>query len=272
MTTTFEDNIEVTLEDINNIAVDLGYTDFSAFDTEKFGVDKLNQITADIVSSGVLRTGENGALGCNVIAADGKAYVQPGVIVFESGAKVRITESFGIDIISGTVIYAFNDSTTGKASIAASEVLPAGDCVLLAEVNGESIVEDRRSGCVARVVLTADTPNVYREVSVTLENIKKIDGSLANNEITVDIGTNAYSYIMLVEVKRVSGTSTNTYTPMYNNAFLSEDGAENRISAQSGSKSQSVIFERSKQYQTITLPMTAGVEPSGTYTVNFIVM
>lgn len=219
MNTTFEDNTAVTLEDLNNVAVDLGHADFSAFDTEKFGVDKLNQITSDLVSSGVLRTGENGALGCEVIVSDGKAYVQAGIIVFASGAKMRITDPVGIDLLPNTFIYAMLDLATGTAKLEASENEPAGDYVLLAKVDADGTLADRRSSCVAKVNLTADPQNIYREFTVSVE--------LDYGGVTeVDVGSSAFSYIYVIKSKKTTTSETNSYTPRYENASPLLDGAE----------------------------------------------
>lgn len=215
MNTTFEDNTAVTLEDLNNVAVDLGYADFSAFDTEKFGVDKLNQITSDLVSSGVLRTGENGALGCEVIVSDGKAYVQAGIIVFESGAKMRITDPVGIDLLPNTFIYAMLDLATGTAKLEASESEPAGDYVLLAKVDENSNLADRRSSCVAKVNLTADQKNIYRECTVNVSRFK-------DSVTEVDMGSSAFSYIYVI------GYDTK-YIPKSQNAVPITDGMKEII-------------------------------------------
>ncbi len=182
-------NEEVTAEALNNIAVDLGSATFKYFEDNKpYAVEELNQITADLVSSGVLRTGENGALGCEVVLSNGKAYVQEGVIVFESGAKIRITEPVGIDIVPGTVIYVFYDSTTGKASLAASETTPSGDYVLLAQVDADGVIADRRSSCVSKAITAADAQNVYKEFTRDI-----IEGE----NVEIDIENGNFSYICL---------------------------------------------------------------------------
>ena len=253
MATTFEDNTEVTLADLNNIGVDLGDTDFNAFSTEKFGVDKLNQITSDLVSSGVLRIGENGELGCEVIASNDMAYIQPGAIVFGSGAKIRITEPVGVSLLPGTVIYALNNPATGRASIDVSETLPDGDCVLLAQVDAEGILSDRRSSCVAKVLMTADPQNIYREITATIEDVY-----YETKEITVDIGSSAFSYVYFLGTKRVAtGVSNGTakYVAVGKNAVFLEDEEKSQIDIgrNAGTINNSLYFKKEGQFLTISV-------------------
>lgn len=154
--TEFEDNAVVTTEDLNNIAVDLGDTTFSAFSDAKFGVDKLNEITADIVGKGVLNIGNK----CVPVLDGGIVYIQSGVIVFESGAKIRITSPVEVTASAGDYIYAFNDVTTGKASIqTAAEYPTSGDYVMLAQRTADGSVLDLRQMSVAKTTLSAAVEN-----------------------------------------------------------------------------------------------------------------
>ena len=157
---TFEDNAVVTAEDLNNIAVDLGDATFSTFSEEKFGVDKLNEITADLVGKGILTTGNR----CEAIISDGKVYIKSGVIVFGSGAKIRIEEPVAVDLVNGSYIYAVNNLLTGKASIEVGESFPTeGDFVSIAQVNDEGEIVDLREMSVAKLTLSAELQNNYAE-------------------------------------------------------------------------------------------------------------
>lgn len=211
-------NEEVTAEALNNIGVDLGLTEFSVFeDNMPYAVHRLNQITSDLVSPGVLRAGEDGALGCEVIASEGTAYVQPGVIVFASGAKIRITEPEKVELIPGTYIYATADSITGAAGLEVSAAKPTGDYVLLAEADTEGTLADRRSASVARVMLTADAQNVYRELTATIPT-----GSGKNpGTVELNVGTNAFLYVAIL-----SGVCGNRdFFSYLENMWRLEDGA-----------------------------------------------
>ena len=152
---TFEDNAVVTAEDLNNVAIDLGDTTFSAFSDEKFGVDKLNEITADLVGKGILTTGDR----CEPIISGDKVYIKNGVIVFGSGAKIRIESPVEIAAAAGDYIYAYNDVLTGKASIIASAEMPDADdekVVMLAQIDGAGTLADKRILSVAKALSASD--------------------------------------------------------------------------------------------------------------------
>lgn len=135
MTDTFLDNQEVTAQDLNNIAIDLGYAEYSHFpeNPPQSAVSALNQITADLTTKGVLLSGNR----CMVTYASNKIYVDTGIIVFESGAKKRIETTQTLDFISGgtNYVYAIHDTSANKISLVNAAANPAsGDYVALATV------------------------------------------------------------------------------------------------------------------------------------------
>ena len=113
-------NEPVTQSDLNNIAVDLGDAEFSAFNSNKFGVDKLNAITADLVTSGVLRTLDM----CKPTLTNGNVNIAKGVIVFSDGAKLRITSPVNITAVANAYVAAKYDSANGTCSIVSVAEIP----------------------------------------------------------------------------------------------------------------------------------------------------
>ncbi len=134
-------NEEVTAETLNNIAIDLGATTFSYFsDDSTYAVDELNRITADLIGKGVLLTGNK----CRVEFHDGTIHVLDGVIVFENGAKIRVTENKSFEALPGTsYIYALNDVLNNTASLICSDTAPdeTSDHVKLAEVTDGEVTQ-----------------------------------------------------------------------------------------------------------------------------------
>ena len=187
MATTFEDNTVVTAEDLNNIAVDLGDATFSAFSNSKFGVDKLNEITADLVDKGVLTTGDK----CEPVVSNGKVYIKSGVIVFGSGAKIKITEPVEITAILGGYIYGYNDTLTGKASIVCNTETPTiGDFVMLAQIDNSGNVIDKRTLCEAKALKNADfSIQTFSNVSIVQGDY--VDGVLSLVSGEINLGTTA---------------------------------------------------------------------------------
>ena len=214
MTTTFEDNTAVTAEDLNNIAVDLGSTTFSAFSDEKFGVDKLNEITADLVTAGILKTETDSSgiavMGCKPYASGENLCIGKGKLVFNSGAKITIEESVSTELTAGTYVYAFNDVTIGKASIQVSQSSPTeGDYVMLARIEADGSVCDLREYAKTKALSTTD--GVLRNFTQETEG--------AGIEYTVDVGA-GFTYFVLWNIK---GTSR-TYTYGTNAVELADGG------------------------------------------------
>ncbi len=146
----------VTAEDLNNIAVDLGYADYSHFpeDPPQSAVSALNQITQDLTSKGILQIGNC----CKVSVADGVITVADGVCVFESGAKKRLTEPVTLTFIEGSVnyVYMLNNITENQIQIITSLNNPAEseypiDYVMLAEISSGGTVTDRRYWSISKV-------------------------------------------------------------------------------------------------------------------------
>lgn len=263
-------NEEVTAETLNNIGVDLGQTEFSYFeDNMPYAVHQLNQITSDLVSSGVLRTGDDGALGCEVIASGEMAYVQPGVIVFASGAKIRITQPVGVDLVAGTYIYAIADSTTGNAKLEASETEPTGDYVMLAAVDADGVLADRRSSCVAKVMITADAQNVYREYSAEFTECTYE----SSETVAMDVGSNAFSYVYLKGGTYTSSAGKEESRVLqYHNLVALADGESASFTIGEhlyAAEPETVRFSREGQYLNIRLSNT---RYRGKYLINFMVM
>lgn len=149
---TILDNQEVNADILNGIAKDLGCPEFSSFsDGVKFGVDKLNEITAALVTPGVLGTDGDS---CKVTIVGGKISVGTGTIVFESGAKMKITENQVLEMVPDvkTYVVAVNDTTNNRMLLYNSGVLPdEDDYVLLAEVLETGEVIDDRAWATAKV-------------------------------------------------------------------------------------------------------------------------
>lgn len=197
---TFADNTEVTFGNMNDIARDLGDTEFSEFSTNKFGVNTLNSITSDLVSAGILRTESNANMGCESIVDGTNVIIRPGVIVFDTGAKLRVTEAETFVKTNSTYIYAKNDHITGIASIVMSETAPTSqmDAVSICRIDASGNLIDLRSSAVAKVPLTTDAENV----SITKRLQFTVPG---NGTYSYDIGFNGWKYIIV----RTGYSSTN---------------------------------------------------------------
>ena len=158
------DNEVITAEILNEISTDLGYSELKFTDNEKFGNDKLNLITGDLVSSGILNILNK----CECTVSDGKIKVDTGVIVFSDGAKKRITEANEFEILTGGInyIYAKNDTSTGKIYLVNSLEEPTDDFVLLA-IYSDGSITDRRAFAKAKVELPTEGNSYCKKISTT---------------------------------------------------------------------------------------------------------
>lgn len=160
-------NQEVTADILNNIAVDLGNTSFNGFGEEKFGADELNNITASLVSAGILMSGER----CKAIISNENIIVQPGIIVFANGAKKKITEAVSFPAQADTYIYALNKVSAGTCDLVMSvtnpntdEEVKSLDFVPICAVDSEKKIIDMRTFSAANVAIP--TANQYHEAEV----------------------------------------------------------------------------------------------------------
>ena len=167
-----EYNSEVTANDLNDIAVDLGAVTFSTFQNAvPYAVSQLNDITAALVTKGILLS-DSGNM-CEAIAQNNNVYIQPGTIVFASGAKMKIAEAVAVEKINNTYIYAILNTTTNTSQIIVSENQPnAGDYVMLAKVNDVGEIMDMRTFSKAHVPLPTEIMSVAVPVNVTAEMIQ----------------------------------------------------------------------------------------------------
>lgn len=187
---TFLDNQEVTAQDLNDIAIDLGYADYSHFpeETPPSAVSALNQITADLVTPGILLTGNR----CEVTYSDGIIYVDTGIIVFESGAKKRIESIQQLQALKGTsCVYALNDTINNTISLKCSEEFPTeGDFAKLAIVS-DGLVTSERVFSTSKVSI----PVMDGVEEFTLNGRREIDfGKPYNNIILISGSGNCSLY------------------------------------------------------------------------------
>lgn len=177
-------NEPVTQSDLNNIAVDLGDAEFSAFNSNKFGVDALNAITADLVTSGVLRTLNM----CKPTLTNGNVNIAKGVIVFSDGAKLRITSPVNITAVANAYVAAKYDSANGTCSIVSVAEIPNKaevDYMKLAKVNsdGTAITDLRTMARSKSAGYEQSTENVFLDIRVN--DIPRTDSSSNTGTITL---------------------------------------------------------------------------------------
>lgn len=175
-------NEPVTQSDLNNIAVDLGDAEFSAFSSNKFGVDALNAITADLVTSGVLRTLDK----CKPTLTNGNVNIAKGIIVFSDGAKLRITSPVSITAVANAYVAAKYDSANGTCSLVSVAEIPTEtgvEYMKLAQVSsdGTTITDLRTMATDKKAAYKQASKNAILEISFS--DLKYIDTGKYNKRI-----------------------------------------------------------------------------------------
>ena len=141
---TFFANQEVTAEDLNAIATDLGGESPGFVDGETYAVEELNKITAAIVNEGVSINGFTPSIADSVIS------IASGIAYFADGYKFRLedTVSMSVDITDGYVYLLKNDDQS--VELLATEEEPPEGAILLALLVGSKI-DDRRTYATSKV-------------------------------------------------------------------------------------------------------------------------
>lgn len=158
---------EVTLQNLSDIVTDLGQTTFSGFTEEgpPYAVDELNAITKDLVTKGVLRGIMNT---CNLSLNNPVLTVDTGVIVFGTGAKLRLESAKTISTTSGAknYIYAEHSTTDNTIKLICSTTLPDysnnDNQVFIAEISSTGVLSDKRE--YAQMKNASLLPNLYKSI------------------------------------------------------------------------------------------------------------
>ena len=155
MTDSFLLNQEVTATMLNDVAIDLGAASFSKFQNGvETAVSELNGITQELTSRGVLRSGNQ----CEPSYSNGAVSVATGVVVFETGAKRKLTENIAIEIPSSDTHYVYfeNDHNLNEIFLRASTDAPDtnSDTVMIATVQN-SVCNDAREWSTPKVTMAS---------------------------------------------------------------------------------------------------------------------
>lgn len=235
---------EVTPEDLNNIAIDLGIPDYSRFPEEppQSAVAALNGITKDLTTKGVLQIGSK----CEVSIADGVVTVADGVIVFDSGAKKRLETAVTLNFIEGAVnyVYAFNNVSGNQIQLICGHDAPVDgtDYVMLAEVSESQKVSDRRYWSISK---NTSGTNVVAEITVWLhpyvETIPIVDVPIPTRGATWVMIWNSsderYRAALLVEGEKVI-----LYRSKYQAVYFTKTNGVIQVSGNSNTCGSNVTF------------------------------
>lgn len=190
-----QDNQAINASTLNNTAVDLGAGTFSKFTNgEPFAVTELNAITADIVTAGILNSGNK----CEcVLNSDGSVKVKTGVIVFSDGCKIRITASKTLMPKSTAVknyVFAEHSREFDSVWLKTDTELTENECIVLAEVES-GVLTDKRTVCTAKCEIPANNGWNCTQ-AVELDETFQTSEDNESGEIEIDINGDSFNYII----------------------------------------------------------------------------
>ena len=141
----FFDNQMIGAEDMNRavqLFVSGGVADHFQNDLP-YSISKLGDMIFANASTGIVPE-TNQTL--RVEAADGTAYIQPGVAFFDDGTVITVESTETVAYTAGQTAYIYlkSDVQENRAYPAASAEMPTGNVVLLAEITPDGQVIDRR--------------------------------------------------------------------------------------------------------------------------------
>ncbi len=113
-------------------------------DNVVYGADHINAIRTSILTKGVI---EESDTSCKAVLTDVGVLIQQGQAVFDDGCRIEV-DADGVEreFVLGQInyVYFYNNTLAGVCEVIVSTVLPEGDCVILAEIDAEGVITDKR--------------------------------------------------------------------------------------------------------------------------------
>ena len=113
-------------------------------DNVVYGANDINAVRTSVLTKGVV---EETAFSCKVLNHEDGVNIMPGQAIFGDGCRIAIDEEGVLkEITAGAVnyVYLFNNTLAGICEVLTDTIYPTGDYVLLAEVDTEGNVSDKR--------------------------------------------------------------------------------------------------------------------------------
>ena len=134
-------------------------------DNVVYGADDINAIRASILTKGVVEESQSS---CKVTAADTGVKINKGQAIFKDGCKIEVDdEGVHVGVTAGekNYVYFYNNILAGLCEVKADVAKPSGDYILLAEVDEEGNIWDKREFAQLK---TADAERYAASFSGTL--------------------------------------------------------------------------------------------------------
>ena len=119
-----------------------------------YGAEDINGIRATMLTKGVI---EDTVDSCKAVISEGKVAVSEGQAVFTDGTRIKIdSEGVELDYVVGSKNYVFflNNSLAEICEVKVGLSLPEDDYILIAEIDSEGILTDKRNFAQVKAVET----------------------------------------------------------------------------------------------------------------------
>ncbi len=158
----FLDNETYGAEDVSRAFSRLMTAGVLAYPERDTVQDALNTLTSEVTTSGVSEYG-----GLEVSLTDTGAIIGAGSAFFESGVAIEVdSEGVEVNFELGTPVYITLEyqEDFNSVFIKATEKVPEGDVLVLAYIDANGNVDDRRSYAMSKIAI--NTANVYHNFTV----------------------------------------------------------------------------------------------------------
>lgn len=199
----FLDNKSYGANELNAIGDDLMALESTTFtDGVDYGVEDLNEITANLINKGVFKSVESG---CLPAVIDTNVKIQSGLVVFGNGAKARIdTDGVVLPFTAGIVnyVYLICDTTTNTVEAKCETTEPTtGDFVMIGEVSSAGVMTDKRQ--FAYMKNASVLPNILNSYNVNLTWTDTLGSFKEVYSIDVGVG---YRFVRVISTKYSKGS------------------------------------------------------------------
>lgn len=237
----FTDNQEITAGDINLIAMDLGAetfpdSEYAFADGTEYNVDRLNNITAAVVGSGIA-IGYGNACRCTL--SETTVLIDTGLIFFASGAKMRIEEPVSIayeNVFDTRYIYAYNDFSLNNIRIVNDAEKPSesADAVMLCTVTN-GVLTDARAFAKAKVAVPVNhAPYRFQSSAYVSSTGEKPVGNVDNGQDYTAAAVKNVYYGHYVAVFLEDGETVECSYGLSHTCYLTKNGTNITITARKG--------------------------------------
>lgn len=215
--------------------------------------DSLNEMTSEVVDAGVTDFG-----GLEVSRTETGAKVGQGTAFFESGVAVVVdSEGATVDFEEGTAVYIYfiYQPEFNSVLLKATEELPDGDTLVLAYIDADGNISDRRSYASAKMMV--NTTNMYYDF--TMEHTRwssSLSNIIEGSQTVHKMPHNGFSYLLIMGGE--FGKSV-TYAPKNHIIDLNVEGRQS-VNLNDYSTQPSLLYiERNGTELTLTTVYRSGV-------------